>query len=152
MLFLCCLTSHVALFHLIMKCIDFNNECKNCVCDDHINNSVAIVCSGSMLSQCPTYVTWSICPTCLLCVSSRLCALFSSHGRSVQLCCAHGQAERTDLWGGRASNRHQVYEGCPAVPGASHGQEKGGVWLVPTAQDILRHDPEAQVHGIVQVL
>lgn len=81
-----------------------------------------------------------------------LSALFTSHGWSVQLCHTHGQTECPDIWGGCTSNRLQIYEGGKAVPGAPPGQEKGGVWVVPTAQDLLCHDPEAQVHGIVQVL
>jgi len=79
------------------------------------------------------------------------CAALSGHGRPVQLRRAHGQTERTDLWGCGARDRLQVHEGGPAVPGDPHGQEEGGVQLVPRAQDLLRHDPEAAVHGAVQV-
>lgn len=73
-----------------------------------------------------------------------------SDGRPVQLCIADGQTELTDLWRSCASNWPKIYEGGPAIPGAPYGQEEGGVWLVPTPQDLLRCDPEAQVHGSVQ--
>lgn len=86
-----------------------------------------------------------------LCLFSSLPVLLRRHGRAVQLCDTHGTTECTDLWGGRGPHRLQIHEGRQAVPGASHGQEEGGVWLVPTAQDLLRHDPEAPVHGAVQV-
>lgn len=88
-----------------------------------------------MPSQCPTRGVSTH-------LKFEVSALLSSHGRSVQLRCAHGQTERADLWGGGAPDRLQIHEGGAAVPGAPHGEEEGGVRLVPTTQDLLRHDPE----------
>lgn len=79
-------------------------------------------------------------------------SLFSNYGQHVELCTAHGQTKCSNLRGCRTQDGLQVHEGGPPFPGASHGQEEGGVRLVPAAQDLLRHDAEAQVHGTVQVI
>lgn len=79
-------------------------------------------------------------------------SLFSNYGQHVELCTAHGQTKCSNLRWCRTQDGLQVHEGGPPFPGASHGQEEGGVRLVPAAQDLLRHDAEAQVHGTVQVI
>lgn len=80
-----------------------------------------------------------------------LSASLLSHGLSVQLRSAHGPPQLQDLWTSGASNRLQIHEGGEAVWAAPHGQKEGGVRLVPTAQGLLRHDPQAALHGSVQV-
>lgn len=77
---------------------------------------------------------------------------FCPYGYAVQLRAPHGPAGRPDLWrSGPDRDLDPVPQGGPALQGTSPGQEERGSPLVPGTQGLLRHDPEAAIHGAVQV-
>lgn len=82
---------------------------------------------------------------------NRLCLKPFTHGCAVELRAPHGPAECPDLRGGGPAHKPSLSQGGAAVQGAPNGQEERGARVVPGAQGLLRHDPEAALHGPLQV-